>query len=143
MRSLGVAIAVVLLLTAATPAQSQRCRQATDTSRESIGRCDPVTVAQGTLTGTVVDEVGATLPGVLVTLTGKRTATTDKDGKFEFPVLPQGPLELRATLRGFKTAVWKVSITEKTEPLKIQMKLAKRFEVVFVGDTPRDPLRRR
>ena len=143
MRSLGVAIAVVLLFTATTTAQSQRCRQAADTSREGIGRCDPVTVAQGTLTGTVVDEVGATLPGVLVTLTGKRTATTDKDGKFEFPVLPRGPLELRATLRGFKTAVWKVSITEKTEPLKIQMKLAKRFEVVFVGDTPRDPLRRR
>lgn len=83
------------------------------------------------------------MPGVLVTLTGKRTATTDKDGKFEFPVLPLGPLELRATLRGFKTAVWKVSITEKTEPLKIQMALTKRFEVVFVGDTPHDPLRRR
>ena len=122
MRRLNVAIAVVVLLAAVTTAQSPQ---------------------QGTLTGSVVDQSGSAMPGVLITLTGKRTVTTDKDGQFRFPVLPLGTAELRATLRGFQTAVWKVTIIEKTEPLKIQMRPSKQFPIVFVGDTPNDLRRRR
>ena len=80
---------------------------------------------------------------MVVTLTGKRTATTDKDGKFEFPILPLGDLELRARLVGFRTVVWTVTIAEKTDPLQIRMRPARQFQIIFIGDTPGDIRRRR
>ena len=61
-----------------------------------------------TLTGTVVDQSGAVLPGVTVTVTGEsliggaRTAVTDENGVYRFPALPPGTYSVSAELSGFK-----------------------------------------
>ena len=59
----------------------------------------------GTLTGTVTDAQGASLPGAVVTVTDQsglaRTAPSDKDGVFRFPGLPAGRYTLEATMSGF------------------------------------------
>ncbi|HOM94984.1 MAG TPA: carboxypeptidase-like regulatory domain-containing protein, partial [Candidatus Saccharicenans sp.] len=49
----------------------------------------------GAITGTVIDEAGAPLPGVTVTLSGPslmgiRTYVTDARGVYRFPALPPG-----------------------------------------------------
>ena len=61
-----------------------------------------------TLTGTVVDQSGAVLPGVTVTVTGEsliggaRAAVTDENGVYRFPALPPGTYSVSAELSGFK-----------------------------------------
>ena len=63
-----------------------------------------------TVTGTIVDRSGASIPGVLVTLqhggTGlTRTATTAADGRFVFAGIPAGEYEVRAEVSGFRPLV--------------------------------------
>ena len=65
------------------------------------------TVNQGTISGRVLDQQGAAVPGAL--LTARHTATnvavdvtTDANGRFRFPYLRIGPYELRVRLQGFK-----------------------------------------
>src|SRR5262245_41127526 len=60
-------------------------------------------VAQGTLTGTVLDERGLPVAGAAVTAVGKsaRTALTDKKGRYEFGALPPGPYQVRVHLTGY------------------------------------------
>lgn len=58
----------------------------------------------GTVTGRVVDEQGAVLPGVTVTLTGRQGSVptvTDERGQFRFVGLNPGTYEVRAELSGF------------------------------------------
>jgi len=62
----------------------------------------------GTITGTVVDETGAVLPGVTVTLTspdmlGARTMVTTERGHYQFVSLPPGFYEIKFELEGFST----------------------------------------
>ncbi len=60
----------------------------------------------GTITGKVVDEQGAVLPGVTVTLTGRQGAVptvTDDRGEFRFVGLNPGQYEVKAELTGFAT----------------------------------------
>ena len=64
----------------------------------------------GAIVGTVADEEDTALPGVTVTLTGPnimgaRTAITDAEGRFRFPVLPPGIYSVKAELPGFATVV--------------------------------------
>jgi len=64
----------------------------------------------GTITGKVMDEQGAVLPGVTVTLTGRTGAVpsvTDAAGEFRFVGLNPGTSEPKAELSGF---------TPRTEP---------------------------
>ena len=68
--------------------------------------------AQGgaSVSGTVSDSTGASVPGAVVTLksveTGAtRVAVTDDDGDFHAVALPVGPQEIRVEKRGFKAAV--------------------------------------
>jgi iron complex outermembrane receptor protein len=59
------------------------------------------------LTGKVSDAAGEPLVGATVTLRGTdetRVIRTTRDGRFEFPVLPDGRCELMATLTGFAPA---------------------------------------
>jgi hypothetical protein len=61
----------------------------------------------GTIEGTVTDESGGVLPGVLVTVTntdtgGSRTALTGDVGVYRAPLLPLGAYRVSAELMGFK-----------------------------------------
>jgi hypothetical protein len=64
--------------------------------------------ATGEIQGTIVDQSGAVLPGVTVTITNTATgatreAITDAGGLFGVPGLPVGPYEVQASLQGFAT----------------------------------------
>jgi len=50
---------------------------------------------------------------------------------------------LRAKLTGFRTVILDLTVPDTDGPLKISMRLAKQFQIIFVGDTPGDLLRRR
>lgn len=124
MRRVKFAIAGILLLAATTTAQRPPAE---------------------TLTGSVVDSSNNVLPGVTVTLTGpeRRFVTTDDKGTFAFSALPRGEYELRAKLTGFRTVILDVTVPEPDGPLKVAMRVATRFPIVFIGDTPGDIRRRR
>src|ERR1700683_5200950 len=66
----------------------------------------------GTIRGTVVDQSGAVVPGVVISvvLTGTdatRVVTSDKDGAFDIPELAVGNYDLTAEAKGFKKFVSK------------------------------------
>ena len=61
----------------------------------------------GTIEGTIVDEQGGVLPGVVVTLTNTGTGDTrsvvsNESGVFRAPLLPLGTYRVAAELQGFK-----------------------------------------
>lgn len=67
--------------------------------------------AEGSLTGAVRGENGATMPGVHISLRGEgtdvtREAASDSDGLYNVPALPPGNYELTASAAGFVTQVW-------------------------------------
>ena len=62
----------------------------------------------GTISGTVIDQTRASLPGAEVTITNVgtglvRTVFANDNGRFEAPNLPIGPYEVTAALSGFGT----------------------------------------
>ena len=62
----------------------------------------------GSLTGIVRDERGAVVPGATVRVTNVGTSateivTTDRDGRYEVPVLPTGRYKIEVSASGFKT----------------------------------------
>ena len=60
-----------------------------------------------TVSGTVVDESGARIPGATVTLTGpktRETRVTDSAGEYRFMAVPAGTYEIAATTSGFASA---------------------------------------
>lgn len=65
------------------------------------------TAANGAIEGTVVDNSGAVLPGVTVTVTGlntgaERTVVTNDTGLYRVPLLPLGVYRVTIELQGFK-----------------------------------------
>ena len=101
----------------------------------------------GKLSGLVVDTSNNVMPGVSIGLRGpeSRATVTDKDGRFAFTSLTAGEYELWARLVGFATAVEKVAVNEKTEPVKIRMRVGdgrSDVEIIFIGDPPSDSRRR-
>ncbi|NNE65748.1 MAG: carboxypeptidase regulatory-like domain-containing protein [Pyrinomonadaceae bacterium] len=63
-----------------------------------------------TITGNVVDQTGAAVPGATVTITNpatgfSRTATSDSSGTYRFPGIPPATYRLEVTAANFKTAV--------------------------------------
>jgi len=86
-RALGIACAVLLLVTPAALAQSQT----------------------GAITGEVTDTSGAVLPGVTVSVSGEKliggvqTQVTDATGNYRFDRLPPGSYNIKFELQGFKT----------------------------------------
>jgi hypothetical protein len=84
MKTLMKALALLLLVAIAVPAAAQSLT--------------------GTVTGTVKDEQGGTLPGVAVTLTGKtgtKTTTTETNGTYRFVALDPGSYSVQTQLAGF------------------------------------------
>src|SRR6266849_8277497 len=75
----------------------------------SVGRTH-AQVSGATVSGTVTDPSGATVPNAQITITdvGKQTsltATTDSDGFYTAPNFVPGMYEARATAPGFSTQV--------------------------------------
>lgn len=107
----------------------------------------PVAFAQlttGTISGTVIDQTKATLPGTEVTVrnvgTGLvRTVFANDAGRFEAPNLPIGAYEVTAALQGFGTAVRRdIQLTVgRTIVIELTLPLASvSQEVVVTGAAP-------
>ena len=99
---------------------------------------------RGELTGTVLDETGAALPGVTMTVTQTETGltrvvSTANNGRYRIPLLPVGPYTIRAELSGFAIVTREgVVVTVGSAPvINITMPLASVTEAVTVtADTP-------
>jgi len=107
-----------------------------------LGRPALAQVQGGTVSGTVLDEQGAVLPGVAVTLQGvdaKRESVTEADGRFRFLDLAPGPYTLTVALQGFSTIVNEAIVVSvgKTVDLPLTMRVASVAETINVsGDAP-------
>src|SRR4051794_18467279 len=98
----------------------------------------------GTITGRVVDQQGAAIPGATVTAksatTGfTRTETSDAEGIYRLSALPVGVYDVTAELQGFATVSKKdvaVNIAQ-TQSVDFPLKVASLAETVNVtGATP-------
>ncbi|HSZ63001.1 MAG TPA: TonB-dependent receptor [Terriglobales bacterium] len=98
------------------------------------------TASTGALTGVAVDPTGAVLTGVSVRLTNEdtgaiQTATSDKDGRFNFLLLAPGEYELQASKTDSATliasATVNVSVTEVVH-LELRLRLATVFHSIRV-----------
>lgn len=92
-----------------------------------------------------VDEQGAVVPGVVVTISspvlvsGQMTGTTDAGGYYRFPSLPPGVYSVKLELQGFSTVVRENVIVSagQTASLEVTMALAALAETVTVsGQSP-------
>jgi hypothetical protein len=95
-------------------------------------------VQGGTIGGTVRDEQGGVLPGVMVTLQGvdaTRETVTGADGGFRFLDLAPGPYQLTAALPGFSTIVQDkiVVAVGKAVDLRLTTKIAGITETITVS----------
>lgn len=101
-------------------------------------------VGAGTMTGRVIDQAGADVPGAVVTATHfgtklTRTAVTTSDGGYSIPSLPPGTYRVRAELRGFRTVMREgVRLsTGETLRLDLQLEIGNLSETVTVSaDAP-------
>ncbi len=90
----------------------------------------------GRLAGTVFDNTGGVLPGVMVTLTSEltgqtQTAITTERGGFVFPQVQPGRYTVTMTLTGFKTATF----TQVEVNVGAERSLTARLEVGQVTET--------
>lgn len=98
----------------------------------------------GELVGKAVDDQGAVVPGVTVTLTGSaimgaQTAVTNDRGLYRFPAVPSGTYTLKFELGGFTSFVRQniVVPVRQTVTVDAQMNMAKLQETVTVlGSSP-------
>src|ERR1700740_3170670 len=87
------------------------------------------TSSTGALSGLALDPTGALLPDVVVRLANKETATTrsatsDKDGRFSFLLLPPGEYEIQATRPGSVSLVGNATVyINVTETLRLELHL--------------------
>src|SRR5919201_2872366 len=98
----------------------------------------------GELVGKAVDEQGAVLPGVTVTLSGPammgtQVAVTNDRGMYRFPAVPSGTYKITFELPGFSTLVREdiVVPVRQTVTVDAAMKVARVQETVTVtGESP-------
>jgi hypothetical protein len=87
------------------------------------------------LTGRVVDDSGAVLPGVTIevaSMAGVRTVVTDGNGGFAVSDVLPGPVTVMATLSGFQSARSSFTADERTRRLEIAMPVGTLKETVTV-----------
>lgn len=81
----------------------------------------------GRITGVVVDDMGAVVPGATVTIKGPggitRQAVSDAAGKYDVPDLPAGSYQVTVELSGFTTQTTTVAVAAG-QPVSVQTKLA-------------------
>ncbi len=94
---------------AAVAAQSQQTAEpGTTQTSASASQTTPVEPKSGSISGTVVDQSGAVIANVKITLsrqdlTAKRETLSDTDGHFLFADTTPGPFQLTFTASGFAT----------------------------------------
>src|SRR5262245_49570362 len=91
------------------------------------------------LSGVILDESKAVLPGVTITATNAstgldRTTVSEGNGRFSIPALPPGPYKLRVELSGFATQEREniVLALGQSVDLEFTLKLAGTTEAVTV-----------
>ena len=99
------------------------------------------------LTGRVVDESGAVLPGVtleVATMTGLRRVVTDGNGAFALSDVVPGRVTVTATLAGFQSAQSSFNADERPRRLEIAMPASGMAETVTASaaESPRVDLQR-
>jgi hypothetical protein len=101
----------------------------------SVGQAWGQTASTGALTGITLDPFGAALPVVTIDLirgdgSETRSALSDENGRFAFPLLPPGKYELHASKANFRPMSLlelQISVTE-TLKLEILLQLAANYE---------------
>ncbi len=105
------------------------------------GRVRSQTASTGALSGVALDPTGAVLAGAVVRLANQDTgviqsAISDRDGRFNFLLLPPGKYELQASKTGSDTliasATADVSVTEVVH-LELRLRLATVFHSIKVS----------
>jgi hypothetical protein len=99
---------------------------------------------RGSIDGKVVDNTGAVLPGVTVTVTGSllitpQTEATDATGRYVFVNLLPGTYDLTYSIQGFRTLVRQGIIVSvgRTTTIDLNLEMAGVEETVtVVGDSP-------
>ncbi len=95
----------------------------------------------GNVFGSVVDDKGAALPGVTVTLSGGGApvvTTTDAEGNFRFVGVSPGTYKLESTLDGFSPVVYEqvtVNVNRNTT-LNLTMNAAVADVITITGESP-------
>ncbi|HEX3526931.1 MAG TPA: carboxypeptidase-like regulatory domain-containing protein, partial [Thermoanaerobaculia bacterium] len=95
----------------------------------------------GNLYGTVVDEQGAALPGVTVTLSGQgapQVQVTDAKGAFRFLNLSPASYQLKAELEGFSTIEYPnvaINVGRNTQ-IEVTLSAAVEDVITVLGETP-------
>lgn len=94
-----------------------------------------------TISGTIVDESGAVLPGVEVAATDldrptKRQVVTDGAGRFEIVGVPQGNHTLQAKLPGFETLNQQLTVSGEDIHRNITLSIGSLQETVSVTSGP-------
>ena len=109
-----------------------------------MGRTFDQTASIGAVTGVTLAPSGAVLPGVGVDLSKKgggerKSATSDENGRFGFPLLPPGKYELQASKQDFEPVSLPEITIHITEILRLELhlRLAMRFERAQVSSNPR------
>ena len=124
--------------------QRSRCRLSTLPVILAIalafsGHARSQTASTGALSGVALDPTGAVLTGVVVRLANQDTgviqsAISDKDGRFNFLLLPPGSYELQASKSGsdlIASATVDVSVTEVVH-LELRLRLGTVFQSIKV-----------
>jgi hypothetical protein len=92
------------------------------------GRVRSQTASTGAVSGVALDPTGAVLTGVVVRLANQDTgaiqsATSDKDGRFNFLLLPPGKYELQASKTGSDTLITSAARPEPVGTFEISFKM--------------------
>jgi hypothetical protein len=90
-----------------------------------------------TISGTIVDQSGAVLPGVELVITdgdrsAQRRGVTDGAGRFEFVGVPQGSHTLHTSLPGFETFTEQLRVSGENIQRKIMLNVGTIAETVSV-----------
>jgi hypothetical protein len=100
--------------------------------------------AFSTVSGSIVDQSGAALPGVAVTAyntarTSRQEGVTDRDGRFELIGLAQGSYTLEAELPGFERAEQKLTLNGQDVSHDFTLELGSLEEMITVTDNRNGP----
>lgn len=106
----------------------------------SVGLIAQESAVKGNIAGVVQDSTGAVVSGAKVTVTGamgSKSATTEADGRFSFPLLTLGSYSVRVEKQGFRTAQFKAITVEigKTATLTAMLEPGLVTETVEVSGT--------